>query len=112
MFGQSYVIAESDRARYDTALDVAGFLITPAQVSVLKLALSLHIFSPKVEMYSQMAIERGVSNTSCPAVADVAGKLTCCVEEMKKLITQKQVKKFAFILHKTFNFLWNLMYGH
>jgi UDP-glucose:glycoprotein glucosyltransferase len=78
-------------------LDIAGLLITPAQVSLLKLALSLHIYSPKVEMYSQMAIERGVSDISCPSVADVGGRLTCHVEEMKKLINQKQVKKFAFI---------------
>lgn len=48
-------------------------------------------------MYSQMAVGRGVSNISCPTVADVAGKLTCHVEEMKKLITQKQVKKLTFI---------------
>jgi UDP-glucose:glycoprotein glucosyltransferase len=73
---------------------VAELLITPSQVSVLKLALSLHIYSPKVEMYSQMAIERGVFALSCPIVADVAGKLTCCVEEMKKLIAQRQVEIF------------------
>jgi hypothetical protein len=90
-----------------------GLLITPAQVSVLKLALSLHIYSPKLEMYSQMAVERGVCDISCPVVADVAGKLTCHVEEMKKLITQKQVKKFAFISRGTlFIFLWNHMYEH
>lgn len=81
---------ESERAKYDNALDVAGLLMTPAQVSVLKLALSLHIYSPKVEMYSQMAIEHGVSALSCPVVADVAGKLTCCVEEMKKFVSEKQ----------------------
>lgn len=80
----------SDRAQYDSALSLAELLITPAQVSVLKLALSLHIYSPKVEMYSQMAIEQGVFALSCPVVADVAGKLTCCVEEMKKLIAQRQ----------------------
>src|SRR5215510_11766627 len=87
-------IAGSDRAQYDSALSVAELLITPAQVSVLKLALSLHIYSPKVEMYSQMSIERGVLTLSCPIVADVAGKLTCCVEEMKKLIAQRQVEIF------------------
>lgn len=89
-------IAESERAKYDTALDVAGLLMTPAQISVLKLALSLHIYSPKVKMYSQMAIERGVSALSCPVVADVAGKLTCCVEEMKKFISEKEVKYLCF----------------
>ncbi|PSN48119.1 UDP-glucose:glycoprotein glucosyltransferase [Blattella germanica] len=80
---------ESDRYRYEQAVDVAGLLITPAQTSVLKLALSLHIYSPKVEMYSQMALERGLSALSCPVAADVGGKLTCCTEEMKKLISQK-----------------------
>jgi len=87
-------IADSDRTQYESALNVSELLITPAQVSVLKLALSLHIYSPKVEMYSQMALERGVFALSCPVIADVAGKLTCCVEEMKKLIAQTQVKIF------------------
>jgi UDP-glucose:glycoprotein glucosyltransferase len=81
---------DSDRTQYESALNVSELLITPAQVSVLKLALSLHIYSPKVEMYSQMALERGVFALSCPVIADVAGKLTCCVEEMKKLIAQTQ----------------------
>jgi UDP-glucose:glycoprotein glucosyltransferase len=92
-------ITGSDRAQYDGALSVAELLITPAQVSVLKLALSLHIYSPKVEMYSQMAIERGVFALSCPVVADVAGKLTCSVEEMKTLIAQKQVKIFCHCMN-------------
>lgn len=92
-------IAGSDRAQYDSALSVSELLITPAQVSVLKLALSLHIYSPKVEMYSQMAVERGVYALSCPIVADVAGKLTCCVEEMKKLIAQRQVKIFYYCMN-------------
>jgi UDP-glucose:glycoprotein glucosyltransferase len=87
-------IADTDRAQYDSALSVSELLITPAQVSVLKLALSLHIYSPKVEMYSQMALERGVYALSCPIAADVAGKLTCCVKKMKKLIAQSQVKIF------------------
>ncbi|XP_069668834.1 UDP-glucose:glycoprotein glucosyltransferase isoform X2 [Periplaneta americana] len=86
---------ESDRERYEKALDVAGQLRTPAQISVLKLALSLHIYSPKVEMYSQMAIERGVAALGCPIAADVGGKLTCCVEELKKFITQTQGTDFS-----------------
>jgi hypothetical protein len=95
-------IADSDRAQYDGALSVAELLITPAQVSVLKLALSLHIYSPKIEMYSQMAIEQGVSALSCPVVADVAGELTCWVEEMKELIAQKQVKNFYHCMNAVY----------
>lgn len=59
-------------------------LITPAQLSVLKLALSLHIYSPKVQMFGQIAQERKLP--LCTTVADVAGQLTCDVIQLKELI--------------------------
>lgn len=62
----------------------ASKFVTPSQLSILKLGLSLHVYSPKVEMFEQIANERDLP--PCPAVADVGGKLTCNVEEMKNLI--------------------------
>lgn len=59
-------------------------LLTPAQLSVLKLALSLHIYSPKVQMFGQIAQERKLP--LCSAVADVAGQLTCDLVQLKEII--------------------------
>lgn len=62
----------------------ASQLITPSQLSVLKLGVSLHIYSPKIEMFGQMARERDLP--SCPVVVDVGGKLSCDLKETKQLI--------------------------
>lgn len=58
----------------------------------MKLGLSLHIYSPKVEMFGQMAVERNLPK--CPIVADVGGKLTCNVKELNKFI--KHVNNLFF----------------
>lgn len=75
---------ENDRERYNLIISEAAKLLTPAEVKVLKLGLSLHIYSPKVEMFGQIAAERKLP--ACPIVADVGGTLTCSTQEMKKLI--------------------------
>lgn len=55
------------------------------QISILKFALSLHIYSPKIEMYHQVAFDRELP-VECSTVADVQGQLTCSIEEMENLI--------------------------
>lgn len=61
-------------------------LIPFAQISLMKLALSLHLFSAKVEMFNQMAVQRKIPETNCRAVADVAGHLTCNILEIDDLL--------------------------
>lgn len=81
-----FLTVDNDKKRYETILQHASKLITPSQLSVLKLGLSLHIYSPKVEMFGQIAAERDLPG--CPIVADVGGKLTCDMTEMKEYITK------------------------
>lgn len=85
------MFSENDRERYDVIISEAAKLLTPAEISVLKLGLSLHIYSPKVEMFGQIAQLRGLP--SCPITADVGGKLTCNTDELKKLIKQVCLQK-------------------
>lgn len=73
----------------------ASRLITSSQLALLKLGLSMHIYSPKVQMYEQMAQERNLP--PCPAVADVGGILTCDVGELKKLIKKVSNYKISFL---------------
>lgn len=82
---------EIDQERYKVALKQAEKLITPAQLSILKLALSLHIYSPKVQMFGQIAQERKLP--LCSAVADVAGQLTCDVNLLKEMINKVSIQK-------------------
>lgn len=83
------MLLDNDKKRYDTIIDHASRLITPSQLSVLKLGLSLHIYSPKVEMFGQIGNERDLPG--CPIVADVGGKLTCDVIEMKEYIAKVSI---------------------
>lgn len=85
----------NDRERYDKVIDEASRLITPSQLALLKLGLSMHIYSPKVQMYGQIAQERNLP--SCPAVADVGGTLICDIGELKKLI--KNVSSYRIFFH-------------
>nr|XP_022912908.1 UDP-glucose:glycoprotein glucosyltransferase [Onthophagus taurus] len=76
----------SDKEKYNIIIKHAAKFTTDSQLSVLKLGLSLHIYSPKIEMFSQMAKE--VNLPECPIVADVGGTFTCDVKEAKELINK------------------------
>lgn len=57
----------------------------------MKLALSLHIYAPKIEMYSQMAREHGVVDKGCPCAALLNGKLICHSSELEANIAKAMV---------------------
>ncbi|KAG8311333.1 UDP-glucose:glycoprotein glucosyltransferase 1 [Homalodisca vitripennis] len=80
----------SDKTMYDRALAEAGKLLSPAQLSLLKLAVSLHVYSPRVEMYHQMAQQRGLK---CPAAVDVAGTVICSPEQLQVTVQQVKTKQ-------------------
>ncbi|CAH1183606.1 unnamed protein product [Phaedon cochleariae] len=82
----------NDRQRYNAAIEVASKLVTMSQLSLLKLGISLHINSPKVQMFGQIAKERRLP--SCPAVADVGGELTCDLRELEILL-KKDIDTFS-----------------
>lgn len=75
----------SDKAMYDRGIAEASRLISPAQLSLLKLAVSLHIYSPRIEMYNQMAQERGIK---CPAAVDIAGTIVCAPDQLHGTVKQ------------------------
>lgn len=66
-------------------------LIASSQISVIKLALSLHIYSPKVEMYTQMAMQSGMAVTNCSIAAQIKGKLICDPVDLEAEITRAKV---------------------
>lgn len=76
---------------YDRAIIEASKLVSPAQLSLLRLAVSLHIYSPRVEMYHQMAMERGIK---CPAAVDVNGHIVCAPDQLQDTINRVLVSLF------------------
>lgn len=58
----------------------------------MKLALSLHVYSPRIEMFSQMGLER---HLPCSTTADIAGKMICSVDEITPAIDNAVVNLFS-----------------
>lgn len=44
---------------------------------MMKFSLGLHVYSPKIEMFQQIAMVKGVQNKDCDVVAEVNGILEC-----------------------------------
>lgn len=80
---------------YERSLAEASRLLSNAQLSLLKLAVSLHIYSPRVEMYHQMALERGVK---CPAAVDVAGTIVCSPDQLQSAVSNALVRIICYLL--------------
>lgn len=47
------------------------------QINLLKFSLALREYSPKIEMYQHLALDRGVGQLNCDAVIEFRGKLAC-----------------------------------
>lgn len=68
-------------------LAAASRFLLPSQLRILKLSLSVRAYSPKVETFQQIVLDRGLPSTGeCGAVVDVAGQLTCDAREVRKLV--------------------------
>ncbi|XP_066258640.1 UDP-glucose:glycoprotein glucosyltransferase [Euwallacea similis] len=81
---------ENDKIQYDMLLEHAARLLSQSQLSVLKLSLSLHIYSPKVQMFQQIASEQNLPGCQC--IADVGGQFSCDLNEIKDLIEKPSTR--------------------
>lgn len=78
---------KSDKEKFETMLAAASRFLLPSQLRILKLSLSVRAYSPKVETFQQIVLDRGLPSTGeCGAVVDVAGQLTCDAREVRKLV--------------------------
>lgn len=84
-----FLFSESDKVKYDTAISHAATHLSNTQLQLLKLSLSLHIYSPRIEMYSQMATQR---NLPCPITVDVCGEMFCALNDVISAIESNTVK--------------------
>ncbi|XP_053979752.1 UDP-glucose:glycoprotein glucosyltransferase isoform X1 [Hylaeus volcanicus] len=79
----------NEKDNYDVIVAFAEEYLSPMEVALLKLGLSLRIYSARVEMFTQMAENKNLSNFDCYNVVDVGGKYTCSVEELEQIISQE-----------------------
>lgn len=78
---------ETEEKRYRKALDVAETLLGVGQTNLLKLALSLHSFSPKVQAHLHIAkevLKQGDCDT--PAFVNIGGKVVCNEDELQSVL--------------------------
>lgn len=56
----------------------------------------MHIYSPRIEMYRQMAADRGVQ---CSTSVEIDGELVCSIEKLKNILKQiiVSLKLIAYI---------------
>jgi len=71
--------SKSDEEKYQLVLEITGRFLSPSQLDLLKFSLSLRTESPKVEMFSHLAQDRGVAEMKCATVFDYGEKLSCAL---------------------------------
>lgn len=69
-------------------LELAEKYLSKSEIAIFKLGLSLRIYSARVEMFSQMAVNKNVSSYGCNNVVNVGGTFTCSLEELDNLLEQ------------------------
>lgn len=78
-----YYVVDDDQIKYQTALSKAEFLLSKSKLRLLKFSLSMHTYSPRIEMYAQMAADRGVQ---CSATVEIDGELVCSIDKLKNIL--------------------------
>ncbi|MPC29875.1 UDP-glucose:glycoprotein glucosyltransferase [Portunus trituberculatus] len=80
---------KTDKEKFEDTLMTASRFLLPSQLRILKFALSVRAYSPKIEMFRQIVIDRSLpSPVECGAVVDVGGQLVCDVDKVKKLVEE------------------------
>ncbi|XP_046423993.1 UDP-glucose:glycoprotein glucosyltransferase isoform X1 [Neodiprion fabricii] len=78
-----------ERDAYNVAITATKKFLTPAEIAVLKLGLSLRTYSSRVEMFNQMAENRNISHLGCSVAMDIGGKLTCSLKDLEDLVNKQ-----------------------
>ncbi|XP_071491189.1 UDP-glucose:glycoprotein glucosyltransferase 1-like [Diadema antillarum] len=77
--------AKHDEWWYHFTIKIASRLLSPMEVDLLKWALSIHAFAPKIEMHHQIARSLPAPS-NCDVFIDVHGQISCSLSELDQLI--------------------------
>lgn len=82
MFG----FAETDKQVYDACIGVVSSLLAPAQLRMAKLALSMHLTSPTVRMFDQIATHNGAKEVPCDVFVSIASRKICDNDALRDIL--------------------------
>ena len=71
---------------YDACIGVASTLLAPAQLRMAKLALSMHLTSPTVRMFDQIATQSGAKEVTCDTFVSIASRKICDNDALKDVL--------------------------
>ncbi|XP_072935877.1 UDP-glucose:glycoprotein glucosyltransferase [Epargyreus clarus] len=77
---------DTDKQVYDACIGVASRLLSPAQLRMAKLALSMHLNSPTVHMFDQIATQNGAKDVQCTEYVSIASKKICDNDVLKDVL--------------------------
>uniref|UniRef100_A0A6A7FWQ9 UDP-glucose:glycoprotein glucosyltransferase 1-like isoform X2 n=2 Tax=Hirondellea gigas TaxID=1518452 RepID=A0A6A7FWQ9_9CRUS len=90
---------KTDQGKFDDLQSSGRKILSEFQLQLLGLSLSLRTHSPKIEMFRQMALDRGLLNLTstqdCVALVDINGQLTCSVDQVQSLLTDAASKDLS-----------------
>ncbi|XP_026726157.1 UDP-glucose:glycoprotein glucosyltransferase [Trichoplusia ni] len=99
---------ETDKEVYDACIGVASTLLAPAQLRMAKLALSMHLNSPTVRMFDQIASQSGAKEVQCDAFVSIASRKICDNDALRD--TLKAYKQYDVEEHKQETYLLDHSY--
>ncbi|XP_068628440.1 UDP-glucose:glycoprotein glucosyltransferase [Battus philenor] len=77
---------ENDKEVYDACIGIASTLLAPAQLRMAKLALSMHLTSPTVRMFDEIATQNGAKGVQCEAYVDIALRKICDLDTLNDVL--------------------------
>lgn len=86
-----FLFSDGDFRLYKSSIKAAEEILGPTHISMLKLALSMHSMSPRVQAHFQIAnevIAHGDCNTN--TFATIGNKVACNLDELKKGLKKVQ----------------------
>lgn len=78
--------SETDKQVYEACIGVASTLLAPAQLRMAKLALSMHLTSPTVRMFDQIATQSGAKEVTCDSFVSIASRKICDNDALKDIL--------------------------
>ncbi|CAB3237406.1 unnamed protein product [Arctia plantaginis] len=99
---------ETDKQVYDACIDVASSLLAPAQLRMAKLALSMHLTSPTVRMFDQIATQNSAKDINCEAFVSIASKNICDNDALTDIL--KSYSQYDVEEHKLQTYLLDHSY--
>ncbi|CAH1643381.1 unnamed protein product [Spodoptera littoralis] len=99
---------ETDKQVYDACIGVASTLLAPAQLRMAKLALSMHLTSPTVRMFDQIATQTGAKDVTCDAFVSIASRKICDNDALRDIL--KSYNQYDVEEHKQETYLLDHSY--